>query len=59
MKLKCTIGSINFVCGKAVKSVSRGDIFDAEEAEAKTLIAHGYAVEESVPTKARPTKPAK
>jgi hypothetical protein len=57
MKLKCTIGSINFATTGA-KSVNRGDEFEVSDAVAKGLIARGYAVE--VPTKAaRPAKPAK
>lgn len=59
-KLECKIGSITLT-GKKVTSqkiVKQGEIFElADEARAKTLIEHGYAVE--VPSLAKTAKEAK
>ena len=43
MKLRCKIGSIGFVGDR--DTVSRGEIFEASETQAKILIDAGYADE--------------
>ena len=54
MKLRCKIGSIGFVGDR--DTVSRGEIFEASETQAKILIDAGYA-EEIVEQKKKPEEP--
>jgi hypothetical protein len=49
MKLRCTIGSINFVDGRP--AVTRGELFEVPETLARQLIAEGDAIEVKEPSK--------
>jgi hypothetical protein len=52
MKLRCKIGSINFITGRP--AVVKGEIFEAEATLAQHLISEGLA--EEVPPEAAPVK---
>lgn len=43
MKLRCTIGSINFADGRP--AVARGDLFEVPETLARSILAEGDAIE--------------